>query len=155
MPDTIRRNEQRLIAGLDILHLPYAGFVAGVETVGAVELSRDDFALFEEFVDQKSSIPVEGRRVATGDDIVRRTVDGYATPFAVKQIEVELALLDEAEPIPLLDGCAVGIMVIGVDKSPDMLNAALFVEYITDCFHLCHKEKPFKIIYQIIIFRKE
>ncbi len=40
----------RLIAGLDILHLPYAGFVAGVETVRAVELSRDDFSLFDENV---------------------------------------------------------------------------------------------------------
>ena len=134
-----------LFAGLDILHLPNAGFVAGVETVGTFVLSRDDFALFEEFVDQKSSIPVEGRRVATGDDIVRRTVDGYAAPFAVKQIEVELALLDEAEPIPLLDGCAVGIMVIGVDKSPDMHNAALFVEYTTDCFTCAIKKNLLKL----------
>ena len=37
-----------LLAGLDILHLPDAGFVAGVETVGAVELGGDDFAFFEE-----------------------------------------------------------------------------------------------------------
>ena len=51
MPDSIRRNEQSLLfAGSDILHLPYAGFVAGVETVGAVELGGDDFALFEKAV---------------------------------------------------------------------------------------------------------
>ena len=132
-----------LCAGFDIFHLPYAGFVAGVETVGAVELSRNDFALFEEFVDQQSSIPVGGVRMAVGDDVVRRTIEAFAAPFAVKEIEIEAALLTERKSIPLLDSRAIRVFVYRVYNFPEIRYAAFLAQYIIYGFCLFHKEKPF------------
>ncbi len=83
-------------------HLPDTCFVAGVETVRAVELSRDDFSLFEEPVDQQSSIPVGGVRMAIGDDLIRRVIEAFSTPFAIEAVEVEPSLLGKRECVPLI-----------------------------------------------------
>ena len=102
---------------MDVGHLPYAGFIAGVETVGAVELGRDDFAFPDEFIQSFGSIPVGGERMAIGDDLVGRTIEGDASPFAVEQIEVQASLLGEGERIPFITEFEIdAVLALGVDQ---------------------------------------
>jgi len=125
-------------------HVVEFGFIAGVGAEGTIVFGDDGFALCDEGLTDGVLIPVERSRMATGDDFVGCAVDRYSPPFTVEEIEVEASLLDEAEPIPFLDRCAVGIMVVGVDEAPDMLDTALFADYITDCFHKKNLFKLFK-----------
>lgn len=115
-----------LIKGFGIGHVIEFGFIACVGAIGTVVFGDDGFVLRNEGLTEGVLVPVERRRMATGDDVVRRAIDRYSSPFAVEEIEVQLALLNETEPIPFLDCCAVRKMVVGVDEPPDMLDACLF-----------------------------
>ena len=86
-----------------LAHFPHLCFVEGINSEIALVFGSDQFVLFHEPVDYRSSVPISGVRVTIVDDLVRYTVEAFSSPFSVEQIEVEAALVVESESIPCLD----------------------------------------------------
>ena len=84
-------------------HIPDFGFVSCIDAVGSVVPGAHHGCLFDEAVDERSSVPVGGVRTAVFDDLVGSSVEGFSAPFAVEEIEVESALVRQCERVPSLN----------------------------------------------------
>jgi hypothetical protein len=74
-----------LIEGVDIGHLPDAGFVKGIDAEVTLVLGANHFGLPHETVDHRSSVPISGVRVTVVDDLIGRAVEAFSSPFAVEE----------------------------------------------------------------------
>ena len=137
--------------GVDIGHVPDAGFVFGVGAVGAVMLGDDHFVLLDEGIDPRNAIPIEGNRMTVSDDIIRLAVDANAAPFAIEEVEIESLLLDEGEFIPggfeFVRKCEFALGIDESHKSHERFAIPLN-EHVIQSFH----KGGFFLIYKINYF---
>ena len=145
----ISRGSAELIEGVDIGHLPDAGFVEGIDAKVTLELCANHFRLLHETVDHRSSVPIGGVRVTVVDYLIGRAVEAFSSPFAVEEIEVEAALVGKGEPIPRLDERGIKTKLpLRVDEFEQIKErfAHALAHCVVDVFRLFHKECFFEFI---------
>lgn len=89
-----------LIKAGDLRHLPDSSFNEGIHAIGSIVFGRHHLTFFHEPVDHGFAVPIGRIRMAVGNHFVGRTIEAYALPFAVQQIEIESVLVVERKSVP-------------------------------------------------------